>query len=369
MKCFYVLNGDVAISNNDIALATGIELERQVITAVLGTNKGEWFLNENEGINFRTMLTKNPDYDLIKAEIISGLNQINSDYSLTSFTHELNSDRNLILTITISKSSGEAIPLTLDTGGREYVSFTDNIERLTELLNVLVGEVIDNELFDLSYADRVLTVTLNLNPDDEEIEKVKFIIDSIVPDYITVVYVIEEPPITSRITSTWNLTNTNPVRIEQLEATGHTGTIDWGDGTVEDYDSSVSITHIYAEVGTYNISIDCEITNLKNYAFSDKSVITSITLPDSLKIINAYAFFKCTGLTEIIIPEGVISIYSDAFLLCTSLTSVTIPNSMGTLGTAFNNCTNLMTIIVHKSEGTLSGSPWGATNAEVIWTG
>lgn len=196
MKCFYVFNGDVAISNNDIVLASGIELERQVITAVLGTNKGEWFLNENEGINFRTMLTKNPDYDLIKAEIISGLNQINSDYSLTSFKHELNSDRNLILTITISKSSGEAIPLTLDTGGREYVSFEDNIERLTELLNVLVGEVIDNELFDLSYENGVLTVTLSINPRvyEEEIEKVKFIVDSIVPDYIEVVYVISEFP-------------------------------------------------------------------------------------------------------------------------------------------------------------------------------
>ena len=48
-------------------------------------------------------------------------------------------------------------------------------------------------------------------------------------------------------------------------------------------------------------------------------------IPDSVTSIDAYAFNRCTRLTSIIIPDSVTSISPGAFRGCESLTSITIP--------------------------------------------
>lgn len=59
MKGFKLTSsGDVEIKNNQIQMIEGSELLRQKVECVLGTNKGEWFLNPDEGINFRNILGK-----------------------------------------------------------------------------------------------------------------------------------------------------------------------------------------------------------------------------------------------------------------------------------------------------------------------
>lgn len=50
--------GDVEITNNQIAMVEGNELLRQNVQSVLGTNKGEWIFNPDEGIDFRNILGK-----------------------------------------------------------------------------------------------------------------------------------------------------------------------------------------------------------------------------------------------------------------------------------------------------------------------
>lgn len=65
------------------------------------------------------------------------------------------------------------------------------------------------------------------------------------------------------------------------------------------------------------------------------------------KWIGCYAFYGCKKLTAIKIHNSVEEIYS----------------------TAFENCTNLTTITINKPQGSISGSPWGATNATVVWMG
>lgn len=52
--------GDIVIKNNEIVMTEGNELLAQTIRIVLGTNKGEWFDNSDEGINNRVILGKNP---------------------------------------------------------------------------------------------------------------------------------------------------------------------------------------------------------------------------------------------------------------------------------------------------------------------
>lgn len=189
MKCFTVVNGDITFKKNDIALISGIEHERQVISAVLGTNTGEWFLNENEGINFRVILTKNPDFDLIRSEIISGLNQINSDYVLASFEHTLDKERNLLLSITITRD-GENITLDLNSDSKkDYVSYNSDIDSLIALLYSLI----DPTTTTITYNDGVLDVYIDIDSRlyGEEVQEIQKTINSIVPDYLKIAYEVK----------------------------------------------------------------------------------------------------------------------------------------------------------------------------------
>ena len=65
----------------------------------------------------------------------------------------------------------------------------------------------------------------------------------------------------------------------------------------------------------------------------------------SVTTIGDYAFSDCTGLTSVTIPSSVTSIGKSAFSGCTGLTSVTIPNSVTEIGDmAFEGCTGLKKI-------------------------
>lgn len=101
-------NGDVIIKNNDIAMISDNDLLLQTIKTILGTNKREWFLNLNEGINFGNILKKNPEKDIIRDEILSGLLQVDSSFYLTEFVYEID-DRNLTVKFTAKKADGTII--------------------------------------------------------------------------------------------------------------------------------------------------------------------------------------------------------------------------------------------------------------------
>lgn len=51
-------SGDVEMKHKQIQMIEGDEVVRQRIWSVLSTNKGEWVLNPDEGINFRNILGK-----------------------------------------------------------------------------------------------------------------------------------------------------------------------------------------------------------------------------------------------------------------------------------------------------------------------
>ena len=80
-------------------------------------------------------------------------------------------------------------------------------------------------------------------------------------------------------------------------------------------------------------------------AFVNNSKITSITLPDTIRILNHYAFAFCTKLTNIELPDTLTYIGAFAFYSCTSLTEFTIPENVTYIGdNAFGKCTKLATI-------------------------
>ena len=78
---------------------------------------------------------------------------------------------------------------------------------------------------------------------------------------------------------------------------------------------------------------------------------TDIVIPsvspngDRVTSIGNYAFSDCSGLTSVTIGEGVTSIGGSAFSSCTGLTSVTIGDSVTSIGAwAFSGCTSLRTV-------------------------
>ena len=89
------------------------------------------------------------------------------------------------------------------------------------------------------------------------------------------------------------------------------------------------------------------VTSIGQYAFQNRTGLTSITIPNSVTSIGQSAFYYCSGLTSITIPNSVTSIGQYAFQNCTGLTSITIPDSVTSIGYgAFNSCSGLTSVTI-----------------------
>lgn len=102
---FKLQDGDIVIDKGKIQTVDGNELLRQTIEAVLGTNKGEWFLNTDEGITYSNILVKNPDFDIIKNEIIEGLKQVDTDLVLQEYTYRFDKNKRILEINFVAKNS------------------------------------------------------------------------------------------------------------------------------------------------------------------------------------------------------------------------------------------------------------------------
>lgn len=91
------------------------------------------------------------------------------------------------------------------------------------------------------------------------------------------------------------------------------------------------------------------VTEIGDWAFSDCSSLTSVTIPDSVTMIGLCAFGWCSSLTSVTIPDSVTIIGRSAFGGCSRLTSVTIPDSVTSIGIyAFYNSKSLTDIVVDE---------------------
>ena len=111
------------------------------------------------------------------------------------------------------------------------------------------------------------------------------------------------------------------------------------------------VSNIYSNVHGQGIIIfDAPVTSIGDYAFRNRTSLTTITIPDSVTSIGWAAFSGCTSLTSVTIPDSVTSIGYTAFSGCTSLTSITIPDSVTEIGeSAFSRCTSLTSITIPDS--------------------
>lgn len=99
--------GDVLFEKNDIKMETSTALLIQKIRQVLSTNKGEWWLNEKEGVPVQKILKKNPNTAQVKDYVRSAIAQVDSSLQMTKCDITVEGRRMKII-FAVSGAGGEA---------------------------------------------------------------------------------------------------------------------------------------------------------------------------------------------------------------------------------------------------------------------
>ena len=155
------------------------------------------------------------------------------------------------------------------------------------------------------------------------------------------------------------------------EITGYTGT-----ATQLTIPSSID-SYTVTSIGEYafsdctslsSVTIGNSVTKIGVYAFGGCTSLTSIIIGNSVTEIGGSAFSGCTSLASVIIGNSVTSIDNFAFSGCTSLASVTIPDSVREIGwSAFSNCDSLASITIPESVTSIDEAAFlGCTSLKAI---
>ena len=103
--------GDVVIKNGEIQMVKDMDLIVQTLKQVLNTNLGEWFGDEEEGIDYHVIFTKNPNYELMEDTINTAIQSVadglNIELETDNFTFEVNG-RELTIHFSIRKAEEQA---------------------------------------------------------------------------------------------------------------------------------------------------------------------------------------------------------------------------------------------------------------------
>ena len=115
--------------------------------------------------------------------------------------------------------------------------------------------------------------------------------------------------------------------------------------------------------GVTSVSIPNSVTSIGDYVFSGCSGLTSVSIPNSVTSIGDYAFSGCSGLTSVSIPNSVTSIGDYTFSFCSRLTSVSIPNSVTSIGSnTFYACSGLTSVSIPNSVTSIGSGAFYACN-------
>ena len=91
------------------------------------------------------------------------------------------------------------------------------------------------------------------------------------------------------------------------------------------------------------------VTEIGKNAFESNSLITSVVIPDSVKIIGASAFQNCTALESAVIPDVLDKWDTNTFARCSSLSSVNIPTGVSELPSSTFAMTALTSVKVPEN--------------------
>lgn len=191
----------------------------------------------------------------------------------------------------------------------------------------------------------------------------------------------------------------NAIIVTSVDGDGYPLTVDhYGAMPIYAYKLSTGVTYRWARLQGVTFKTPSLTTSLGSYAFGYCTGLTMTTLPSHITSLGTYTFRACTSLTQFTLPSGMTALPNYAFTGCTglqtfvgeklagnlagsgvfdgctALTSVQL-GSIGSAVTAivnsyFASCTQTgFTITIYVTPGTkpLANSPWGATNATIVY--
>lgn len=101
-----------------------------------------------------------------------------------------------------------------------------------------------------------------------------------------------------------------------------------------------------------------EVKALGAASFMDEHDVTSVTLPDSIEVLQSGSISYMDGLEKVQLSENLTVIGSGNFISCPSLTSITIPASVSYIQNSFYSCENLKEIRFEGECPVFDGSDW-----------
>ena len=130
--------------------------------------------------------------------------------------------------------------------------------------------------------------------------------------------------------------------------------------------SGITSVGQYVFSGCTNIRLELDAITVEKW-FSGSTEITTLILGNDVTSIGASAFTKCTNLTSVTIPDSVLIIDKEAFNHCSGLTTCTIGSGITSIGNdAFYYARRFTSIIIYATTPpTLGTSAFGSNNLTI----
>lgn len=94
-----------------------------------------------------------------------------------------------------------------------------------------------------------------------------------------------------------------------------------------------------------NVNIGNGVESIGDYAFAWCEKLENVTFGKNIENIGNYAFMSCKKLTNVVLPDGIVSIGCSAFKECQNFTNIVIPDGVGSIEAGvFAGCRNLASV-------------------------
>ena len=133
---------------------------------------------------------------------------------------------------------------------------------------------------------------------------------------------------------------------------------------MDDIDATFISSSWDAETGFGVMLFDGNITKLGDEAFSWRSALTSVIIPEGVTTLDTGAFFQCVNMSSVHLPSTLTTIGYEAFCNCTSLTDIIILDGVVSIGErAFADCRNLMNVTFGSKLETICRQAFAGCNS------
>lgn len=110
MKTFKIVNGDLVFDGQgNLVMVEGEDEIAQSIERILTTNKGEWFLNLEHGLDYSAIQGKGRDIEGIKLAITEAILQEGRVSEVEKIDLSLDKDRHLKIDVTVRLQEGDTL--------------------------------------------------------------------------------------------------------------------------------------------------------------------------------------------------------------------------------------------------------------------